>query len=251
MLTVRQRLNAPAPSVPSPAAEKLVLPFELRQKSRLRARLASGREVGLFLERGIVLRGGDLLLAEDGTVIEVVAALETLSVVREADAARLARAGYHLGNRHVPVEIGSSWLRYGHDHVLDDMLRGMGFTVVVEQAPFEPEAGAYGHSHSDAHEHEHAAGARSLGYSHEHAAGARSPGYSHEHVTGDGRGLGVQSQRQVQSQGNRNSPDHSHPHDQAHRHDHAHPHDRAHDDGDALGCGFGVLLEGHHDDAKH
>jgi urease accessory protein len=137
----------------SPAAERLVLPFELRQKSRLRTRLESGLEAGLFLERGIVLRGGDLLLADDGTVVEVVAALETVSTVRDNDATRLARAGYHLGNRHVPVEIGAGWLRYGHDHVLDDMVRGLGLTVVVEEAPFEPEGGAYGgHSHGP-HEH--------------------------------------------------------------------------------------------------
>jgi urease accessory protein len=134
------------------ATERLVLPFELRQKSRLRARLESGAEVGLVLERGIVLRGGDRLRAEDGTIIEVVAALETVSTVREADGTRLARAGYHLGNRHVPVQIGEGWLRYGHDHVLDDMVRGLGLVVTVEQAPFEPEAGAYGHSHGP-HEH--------------------------------------------------------------------------------------------------
>lgn len=151
MLTVRERL-ALSTYVPAPVAAQLVLPFELRQRSRLRAQLASGEEVGLFLERGIVLRGGDLLLAEDGTVIEVVAALETVSTVRESDATRLARAAYHLGNRHVPVQIGCGWLRYGHDHVLDDMVRGLGLTVVVERAPFEPEAGAYGHAHV-AHSH--------------------------------------------------------------------------------------------------
>jgi urease accessory protein len=154
MLTVRQRLTASAGATDaSPVAEKLVLPFELRQRSRLRTRLASGAEVGLFLERGIVLRGGDLLLAEDGTVIEVVAALETVSTVADSDATRLARAGYHLGNRHVPVQIGTGWLRYGHDHVLDDMVSGMGLNVVIEQAPFEPEAGAYGHSHDHSHDH--------------------------------------------------------------------------------------------------
>src|SRR5262245_53823973 len=169
MLTVKQRLSSPASTTASPAAEQLVLPFELRQKSRLRARLASGMEVGLFLDRGIVLRGGDLLLADDGTVVEVVAALETVSTVRDTDATRLARAGYHLGNRHVPVEIGSGWLRYGHDHVLDDMVQGMGLTVVVEQAPFEPEAGAYGHSHG--HSHGEASG-------HSHAHG---DAHAHEH----------------------------------------------------------------------
>ncbi|MEJ1965887.1 MAG: urease accessory protein UreE [Gammaproteobacteria bacterium] len=186
MLTVRQRLNATVTPA-ALAAEQLVLPFELRQKSRLRARLASGSEVGLFLERGIVLRGGDLLLAEDGTVIEVVAALETVSTVRDPSATRLARAGYHLGNRHVPVEIGDGWLRYGHDHVLDDMVQGLGLTVVVEQAPFEPEGGAYGgHSHSHGHDHSHDHG-------HEHGAAADESGHARSQEAGHspGRGFGV------------------------------------------------------------
>jgi urease accessory protein len=187
MLAVRQRLAASAlASTTSPAAEQLVLPFELRQKSRLRARLASGSEVGLFLERGIVLRGGDLLLADDGTVIEVVAALETVSTVTDADATRLARAGYHLGNRHVPVQIGAGWLRYGHDHVLDDMVRGLGLLVIVEQAPFEPEAGAYGpsHAHGSAppHSHEHGRGfGVLLSTGHEHGGDEGTHPHSHDH----------------------------------------------------------------------
>lgn len=151
MITLRERISASA----APVNLKLVLPFELRQRSRLRARLTSGEEVGLFLERGIVLRGGDVLRAENGTLVEVVAAFETVSTVRNSDTTQLVRASYHLGNRHVAVEIGSGWLRYGHDHVLDDMIRGLGLTVVVEEAPFEPEAGAYGHeTHAHAH-HEH------------------------------------------------------------------------------------------------
>ncbi len=104
---------------------------------------------GLFLERGIVLRGGDLLLAEDGTVIEVVAALETVSTVRDNDATRLARAGYHLGNRHVPVEIGSRVAALRARSCARRHGAGAGLTVVVEQAPFEPEGGGStaGHSH--------------------------------------------------------------------------------------------------------
>lgn len=129
----------------------LTLPFELRQKSRLRASLDSGTEVGLMLPRGTILRGGDLLKAEDGTVVKVQAANETVSTVHVSDARLFARACYHLGNRHVPLQIGEDWLRYQHDHVLDDMLTGLGLQVTCEQAPFEPEAGAYagGHHHHD------------------------------------------------------------------------------------------------------
>ena len=102
----------------------------------------------------LVLRHGELLLADDGRVIEVQAAPETVSTVRTDNGLMLARASYHLGNRHVALQIGPGWLRYIHDHVLDDMLRGFGLAVVVEQAPFEPEGGAYvaaSHAHSHSH----------------------------------------------------------------------------------------------------
>jgi urease accessory protein len=139
---------------------QLVLPFELRSRSRFRARLLSGEEVGVQLTRGQILRGGDRLLTEDGRVVEVRAAPESVSTLRTPDVRLLARAAYHLGNRHVALQVGDGWLRYGHDHVLDDMVRGLGVEVMVEQAPFEPEAGAYHGAHEHA-SHEH-------GHSHEH-----------------------------------------------------------------------------------
>lgn len=131
--------------------EELVLPFELRQKSRLRTRLASGEEMGLFLERGSVLRGGDYLKSNDGRVIRVVAAPEEVLKVTCVSLQELSRAAYHLGNRHVPVQIGDGWLRLGADHVLADMLYLLGAQVTPEIAPFEPESGAYGggHKHGD------------------------------------------------------------------------------------------------------
>ena len=133
---------------PRAAQAQLMLPFELRSKSRLRTSLTNGETVGLFLERGTVLRSGDRLLAEDGRVIEVIAAPETVSTVTASDPVTLLRASYHLGNRHVALEVGAGWLRYRHDHVLDDMVRGLGLQVTVEAAPFEPESGAYGGGHS-------------------------------------------------------------------------------------------------------
>jgi urease accessory protein len=140
---------------PRAADRKLVLPFGERSKSRLRAVLDNGEEVGLFLERGSVLRHGDLLLADDGRVVEVQAAPETLSTVHTDDSLMLARACYHLGNRHVALQIGAGWLRYQHDHVLDDMLRGFGLEVVIEQLPFEPEGGAYVATSHHTHAHQH------------------------------------------------------------------------------------------------
>ncbi len=140
--------------------ESLALPFAARQKARQRVQLASGRDAGLKLPRGTVLRGGDLLQSDCGTVVRVEAAPETVSIVRTADPHLLARAAYHLGNRHVWVEVGDGWLSYLADHVLDDMLRGLGVAPEPEKAPFEPEAGAYsghgsGNGHAAPHEHSH------------------------------------------------------------------------------------------------
>lgn len=134
----------------SQATEKLVLPFDTRCKSRLRTTLASGEECGLFLERGCVLRGGDKLLANDGRIVEVVAAPEPLmeAAVEEnsGNPVLIAKAAYHLGNRHVAVHLLPGRLRFGADHVLGEMVRGLGLKVVEIDAPFEPESGAYGHA---------------------------------------------------------------------------------------------------------
>ena len=155
------RIEHDAPAGATEAAT-LTLPFELRQKSRLRARLDGGEEVALLLARGRVLRGGDKLLASDGRVIAVRAAAERVSTVRSADRDALLRGAYHLGNRHVPVQIGEGFLRYEHDHVLDDMVRGLGLEVAIEDASFEPEGGAYAHGHGErgsthghGHDHDH------------------------------------------------------------------------------------------------
>jgi urease accessory protein len=142
----------------------LTLPFDQRQKSRLRAKLDNGEEVGLMLPRGSVLRGGDCLCAEDGTVIQVQAAAESVTTAKTQNPTLLARACYHLGNRHIPLQVGNQWLRYLHDHVLDEMVEKLGLSVCHEAAPFEPEGGAYGggghhhsheHSHDESHEHKH------------------------------------------------------------------------------------------------
>lgn len=128
---------------PAPAMATLCLPFELRQRSRLRAQLQDGRDIGLFLPRGSVLREGECLRAEDGTVIVVRAASQRVSVAHAETPLLLAHACYHLGNRHVPLQIGADWLRYECDHVIDEMLLGLGLGVACEIAPFEPESGAY------------------------------------------------------------------------------------------------------------
>ncbi len=142
MLVIERRYEGP-----EPPTERLVLPFELRCRSRLRTRLETGEEAGLFLTPGTVLRGGDRLLGNDGRVVEVVAAPERLMEARGEDPAQLARLAYHLGNRHVAVEVGPQWLRFAADAVLEQMLVGLGARVTEVVAPFEPEGGAYRHEH--------------------------------------------------------------------------------------------------------
>jgi len=139
------------------AMGSVTLSFDQRVKSRLKVELDNGEVAGLFLPRGCILKHGDRIVAESGEVVAVRAADETVSTVYVTDPVLMARACYHLGNRHVALQIDAGFVRYQHDHVLDEMVEGLGLSVICEQAPFEPEAGAYhggGHSHSH-HESDH------------------------------------------------------------------------------------------------
>ena len=146
-------------------AAHVALDWDTRSKSRFDATDSAGRHLGVFLPRGQVVRGGDVLVAEDGSLIRVDAAPQPVTVVRaRADAPLdLLRAAYHLGNRHVPLEVGADHLKLERDHVLAAMLRAMHLVVVDEVSAFEPEAGAYAggghahaaHGHHDAHGHDH------------------------------------------------------------------------------------------------
>ena len=150
MLKLTQKIDS------GKASLSVTLPLDLRIKSRIKVTLDDGSEAGVFMPRGSILRDGDLLSSSDGTIVEVRAAPETVSTVTCSDPHLLARACYHLGNRHVPLQIESGFVRYQHDHVLDEMTRGLGLDVVVEQAPFEPEPGAYGdYGHASGHGHHH------------------------------------------------------------------------------------------------
>ena len=124
----------------------LTLTFEQRQRSRQRLLLDDGREAVMMLPRGTILRGGDCLSTENGEVIAIKAAIEEVSNAYCSDPLQLSRAAYHLGNRHVELQIGAGWLRYLRDHVLDHMIEGMGLQIRHDTVAFEPEAGAY-HGH--------------------------------------------------------------------------------------------------------
>lgn len=138
---------------------ELVLPFELREKSRLRAQLSSGEEVAVFTVRGTVLRDGDLLKGDDGRIVRIIAATEATYRVECATPRDLLRCAFHLGNRHTQAEVGgdahAGFLRIRKDPVLKEMLEGLGAAVSEEQAPFEPESGAYGGGHRHDGEHHH------------------------------------------------------------------------------------------------
>ncbi|MGA2710492.1 MAG: urease accessory protein UreE [Steroidobacteraceae bacterium] len=130
------------------APERIRLNFDARCKSRLLVRLEGGGQAALIVERGRVLRGGDRLRLEDGREIEIVAADESLLEARSDDALLIAKAAYHLGNRHVAVQLLNGRLRFLADHVLGEMVKGLGLNVSTLLAPFEPEGGAYGQHHA-------------------------------------------------------------------------------------------------------
>lgn len=155
MLILNQRTTAPA-------TDSVALAYDERKRSRLKVRLASGADAGIFLERGEHLQGGDKLAAEDGSaVVEILAAPEKLIEAIADSPLLFARAAYHLGNRHVPVQIlptaNGGKLRFQTDHVLAEMARGLGCSVSESEAPFQPESGAYGAHGGHHHEGDEAA----------------------------------------------------------------------------------------------
>ncbi len=142
-------------------AATLELDWDVRQKSRFAATDSTGRALGVFLPRGTLVRGGDVLVTEDGALVRVLAAPQPVLVItacaQHGTPFDLTRAAYHLGNRHVPIELQPGHLKIEPDHVLAGMLRAMHLTVTEQNLPFEPEGGAYatGHHHGHGHDHDH------------------------------------------------------------------------------------------------
>ncbi|MGC3986013.1 MAG: urease accessory protein UreE [Pseudorhodoferax sp.] len=173
-------------------AATVELDWDVRQKSRFDATDSQGRQLGVFLPRGTAVRGGDVLVAEDGSLIRVLAAPQDVLKITHCTAHGtpfdLVRAAYHLGNRHVPIELKPDHLKIEPDHVLADMLRAMHLIVTPVAEAFEPEGGAYG---AQGHGHDH----------HDHGGHAH---HDHDH-------------------------DHGHGHGHAHQHGHGHAHAHRHD----------------------
>lgn len=202
-------------------ATTVELDWDVRQKSRFAATDSAGRDLGIFLPRGTLVRGGDVLVAEDGSMVRVVAAPQPVLVIthcaHHGTPFDLTRAAYHLGNRHVPIELQPDHLKIEPDHVLADMLRAMHLIVTEQNLAFEPEGGAYaagpggGHSHGG-HGHDHHHG-HDQGHSNDHDHG-HAHGHAHEHshaaapATAPTRGRGVSIP--VVAQGHVHGPDCKH-----------------------------------------
>jgi urease accessory protein len=170
-------------------AATVELDWDVRCKSRFDATDSTGRALAVILPRGSVVRGGDVLVAEDGSLIVVKAAPQPVMVVRHCtehgSPFDLLRAAYHLGNRHVQLELQSDRLLLEPDHVLAGMLKQMHLLVSDEQMPFEPEAGAYaagGHGHAHGHDHDHGGDAHAHhDHDHGHDHGHDDHGHDHPH----------------------------------------------------------------------
>lgn len=167
MLELTQRVG---PVETAEIHDHLTLPFELRMRGRLRAKTDTGYDVGLFLDRGQVLREGAFLQAETGEIVRIRAADEPVVTARIEPGLGLARLCYHLGNRHVALQIGSGWVRFPPDHVLEELAERLGATLEHHRAPFDPEPGAYAQAGQGEHSHSH-------GHSHSHS---HSHGHSHD-----------------------------------------------------------------------
>ena len=211
-------------------ASEVELDWDVRQKSRIEATDSLGRALNVFLPRGTVLRGGDVLVCEDGSLVRVKAAPQPVLVVTHcADHGTpfdLLRAAYHLGNRHVPLELQPDRLLLEPDHVLADMLRGQHLIVTEASSAFEPEAGAYGagagahaghaHGHDHAHDHKH-----DHGHDHKHDH-AHDHGHSHDKPKAAGKAIGIPVVGQAAPHVHGPDCDHDHDHGHSHGHDHGH-----------------------------
>ena len=210
------------------------LDWDVRQKSRFDAVDSLGRTLGVFLARGTAVRGGDVLVAEDGSLIRVQAAPQAVLVVRacaeHGSAFDLLRAAYHLGNRHVALELKPDHLKLEPDHVLADMLRAQHLIVSEALEAFEPEGGAYaspdlahGHAHAHSHAHQHDAKPSAVAASHVHGPDCAHGHHDHDHGQA----------HQPVAAAHVHGPDCDHDHD--HDHGHGHGHVKGHGHGHAPG----------------
>ena len=220
------------------------LDWDVRQKSRFAATDSQGRELNVFLPRGTALRGGDVLVAENGSLIRVKSAPQPVLVVthcaEHGTPFDLLRAAYHLGNRHVPLELQPDRLLLEPDHVLAGMLRAQHLIVTEASSAFEPEGGAYeagahaGHAHGHGYDHGHGHAHHDHAHDHAHAhhdhdhAHDHDHGHRHSHAKPKAAGKAVGIPVVGQAAPHVHGPDCDHDHDHDHGHAHSHGHDHAH-----------------------
>jgi urease accessory protein len=195
------------------AADTVVLDFDDRHRRRMAMTGTRGLEFLLDLEAAVALRGGDALVLEDGRLVEVVAAPEPLLEIRGQDPFHLVRLAWHLGNRHLPTQIMAKSLRIRRDHVIEEMVKGLGARVLEIDAPFDPEGGAYATGHG------HAASGAQAHSAHDHGKHGQT---SHDHGAHDHGGH--------DHAGHGHDLHHVHGEHCDHDHDHHHGHSHAHDD---------------------
>lgn len=203
---------------PDRVADTLVLDHEARHRRRVAMTAEGGLAFLLDLDRATVLDDGDAVKLEDGRLVQVRAAPERLIEIRTDNPLRLMKVGWHLGNRHVATEIGADVLHIGFDHVLLEMVRGLGATAREVERPFRPERGAYegGHDHAH-HGHDHGSHGHDHAHGHDHdhapAKAAAACGCGHDHA---------HDHKHASEHGDQHG--HAHDHGHAHSHDHGHVH---------------------------
>ncbi|WP_309947078.1 urease accessory protein UreE [Tardiphaga robiniae] len=206
------------------AVDTVVLDFDDRHRRRMAITGTRGLEFLLDLENAVALRGGDALVLEDGRLIEVVAAPEPLIEIRGTDPGHLVRLAWHLGNRHLPTQIMAKGLRIRSDHVIEEMVKGLGARVIEIEAPFDPEGGAYAAAHEPAGHGHHDHGHDHHGHDH-HDHDAHDHGkHEHDHHA---HGHAEHVHDEHCGHDHHHDDDHHH-HDHDSKHDH-HRHSHAHD----------------------
>ncbi|KRE17752.1 hypothetical protein ASE63_00675 [Bosea sp. Root381] len=248
---------------PDRIVDTLTLDHDDRNRRRLALKGDGGLDILLDLDKPTALADGDAVKLEDGRLVLIKAAPQSLLEIRAENPLRLMRVAWHIGNRHTPAEITAEAIYIEDDHVLAEMVRGQGCAMTAVTRPFQPERGAYDHGHAHGHEHDDACGCghdhhdhhgHDHGHKHEHGhdhghahshAEADAHAHSHDHAHSDDCGCGHD---------HHHGHDHAHKHESApaHSHGHAHAHSHAHDHAHGDGCGCGHGHHGHeHDDHGH
>jgi urease accessory protein len=227
MLRATSVIRKPAVK-PAAVIDTVVLSHEERQRRRISLTALGGLTFLLDLDKATALNEGDALKLEDGTLVQVHAAAQSLLEIRAENPLRLMRVAWHIGNRHTPAELTADAIYIEDDHVLAEMVRGQGCLITKVSRPFKPERGAYegghGHDHGHAHSHDH-------GHPHDHDHGhAHDHGHDHAHAHAHGDDCGC-------GHDHHHGPEHTHDvlkvaspkaHDHGHKHDHQHGHDHDH-----------------------